>query len=297
MDKKVLIEAINEKGLANSLITIYYNIGRALPFTAQRFPDGRCSEWYKKQYVEVHEVKPSGKGGKYGDAFGFYYRNGVREDSSDIPECLWCKKDDTEPQKIPNSACGSWNLIDILGEPTTEPTKVYGINDVLDKGKYKGKTVAEVVRLDWSWIVWANDETQHFHFNVDELLAEREKPETALNPDEKITFGKYKNYTIQEIANIDIYYLIWLVENKGLLINFSALNTEKIKVTMNPDDKMTFGKYKDYTIQEIANEDIEYLKWIQENTHIKINLKALKSDTNTEREQTTTSLTDSKETW
>lgn len=73
MDKQKFIKAINAKGLSNSLISIYYNIGRALPFRAQRFPDGRVSKWYRSQFVEVYSVKPSGKGGRYGDAYGFYY--------------------------------------------------------------------------------------------------------------------------------------------------------------------------------------------------------------------------------
>ena len=63
MDKNELIKKINKKGLHNSLISIYYDIGRVLPFRAQRFPDGRISDYYKSQYVEVHEVKPGGKGG------------------------------------------------------------------------------------------------------------------------------------------------------------------------------------------------------------------------------------------
>ena len=70
MEKDKLMKAINSKGLSNSLISIYYNIGRALPFRAQRFPDGRDSKWYRSQFVEVYSVKPSGKGGKYGDAYG-----------------------------------------------------------------------------------------------------------------------------------------------------------------------------------------------------------------------------------
>ena len=49
MEKEKLIEAINAKG-SNSLISIWYNIGRALPFRAQRFPDGRVSDWYKKNF-------------------------------------------------------------------------------------------------------------------------------------------------------------------------------------------------------------------------------------------------------
>lgn len=37
MEKEELIKAINSKGLRNSLISIYYNIGRALPFEHNDF--------------------------------------------------------------------------------------------------------------------------------------------------------------------------------------------------------------------------------------------------------------------
>lgn len=120
MEKEKLIKAIQQKGLSNSLISLYYNIGRALPFRAQRFPDGRVSNWYFSQYVEVHEVKPGGKGGRYGTAFGFYFRNGKRANAREDSETSWCKIDDTTPQEIPCAACGSWVLLDILGEPTVK---------------------------------------------------------------------------------------------------------------------------------------------------------------------------------
>ena len=43
-EKKTLIDAVNCKYPHQNLTEIYYNIGRALPFTAQRFPDGRVSD-------------------------------------------------------------------------------------------------------------------------------------------------------------------------------------------------------------------------------------------------------------
>ena len=225
MDKQKLIEAINQKGLGNSLISIYYNIGRALPFKAQRFPDGRVSDWYRNQFVEVHEVKPSGKGGKYGDAYGFYYRNGERANVYEDTDSGWCRKDDTEPQKIPNAACGSWILLDILGEATTEPTKVYGINDILEIGKYKGKTLGEVVHTDWGWIKWASMNTEHFFFDVEAVKEERKKDIKILHPEDILTFGKYKGKTIRDIATEDADYLRWLDErSEDFIINFEELN-------------------------------------------------------------------------
>ena len=88
-EKIKLIDAVNCKFPHNNIMELYYNIGRALPFTAQRFPDGRVSNWYRSQYVQVVKVMPHGKYGKYGKAFGFYYRNGERADSSDIEGLCW----------------------------------------------------------------------------------------------------------------------------------------------------------------------------------------------------------------
>ena len=225
MEKERLIEAINQKGLSNSLISIYYNIGRALPFVAQRFPDGRVSDWYRNQYVEVHEVKPGGKGGKYGNAYGFYYRNGERADAwEDDPELSWCKKDDTVPQKIPSAACGSWVLLDILGEATAEPTKIYGLDDVLEIGKYKGKTLKEVVHSDWGWVKWASMNTEHFFFDVDAVIEEKKKAIKVLHPEDVLTFGKYKGQTVRYIADNDMNYLRWLDNSsEDFTISFEEL--------------------------------------------------------------------------
>ena len=226
MEKDKLIKAINSKGLCNSLISIYYNIGRALPFRAQRFPDGRDSKWYRSQFVEVYSVKPSGKGGKYGDAYGLYYRNGEREDAwENDPEHSWCKKEDTEPQSIPCAACGSWVLLDILGEATYEPTKVYGLDDKLEFGKHKGKTLFEVIHGDWKWLKWAISESEHFFCDIDDVIKEREKDIRVLSPSDKLNFGKYKGKTIQEVFAEDSNYLLWLSENsEDFVINFSELN-------------------------------------------------------------------------
>lgn len=213
-EKERLIKAINSKGLRNSLISIYYNIGRALPFRAQRFPDGRVSDWYRSQFVEVHSVKPSGKGGKYGDAYGFYYRNGERADAwENDPESSWCKIDDTQPQGIPCGACGSWVLLDILGEQTDKPTKIYALDDTLEFGKHKGKTLREVIKEDWSWIEWAIDQSEHFFCDIDDVMKEREATIKVLSADDVLTFGKYKGKTLREIHSENPYYLIWVSQN------------------------------------------------------------------------------------
>ncbi len=225
MEKEKLIKAINSKGLHNSLISIYYNIGRALPFRAQRFPDGRDSKWYRSQFVEVHNVKPGGKGGKYGEAYGFYYRNGEREDAwENDPEHSWCKKEDTEPQSVPCAACGSWVLLDILGEPTCEPTKVYGLDDKLEFGKHKGNTLREVIHSDYKWFKWAISESEHFFCDIGEVRKEREKDIRVLKPEDQLDFGKYKGKTVHEVFDSDPNYLVWLSQNaEDFRIDFERL--------------------------------------------------------------------------
>lgn len=224
MEKEKLIEAIRSKGFHNSLISIYYNIGKALPFTAQRFPDGRVSNWYASQYVEVHRVVPGGKGGRYGNAYGFYFRNGERADAYDTPELNWCKKEEIEPQGIPCAACGSWFLLDILGNPTAEPAKIYGLDDVLDFGKHKGDLLRNVVHNDYGWVDWAIRESDHFFCDVEKIVAEHEKSRKILLPEDILTFGKYKGQSIRQVFETDPNYLVWVTQKMNdVIINFEKL--------------------------------------------------------------------------
>lgn len=224
-EKHTLINAVNCKFPHQNLTEIYYNIGRALPFTAQRFPDGRVSDWYRNQYVEVVRVEPHGKFGKYGDVWGFYYRNGVRADSSDNPEQCWCTKNETEPQLIPCRGCGSWSLIDILGEKNTDTIKVLTLDDILEFGKYKGMSLKDVIIKDWQYVKWAILESQHLYTDVDKVLEYHMENRPTLSPKDIIRFGKYKGKSIEEVYQLDQQYLIWLSQNNE---SFN-LDWEKIK--------------------------------------------------------------------
>jgi uncharacterized protein (DUF3820 family) len=156
-----------------------------------------------------------GKYGKYGKVYGFYYRNGERADSSDVESICWCKKNDTEPQEIPNSGCGSWALLSIVGEPTSEPVKVLGLDDVLDFGKYKGKKLCEIIINDWQYIKWAVLGSQRLFVDIEEIVAYHEANMPKLTPSDKMTFGKYKGRSILEVYKEDQQYLRWLEENNS----------------------------------------------------------------------------------
>ena len=213
-EKKELIDAVNSKFPRQNLTEIYYNIGRALPFTAQRFPDGRVSDWYRNQYVEVVKVEPHGRNGKYGNVLGFYYRNGKRTDVyENDPENSWCKKDDTEPQPIPCCGCGSWSLINIIGEKTTDAVKVITLEDKIGFGKYKDLKLKEVIVKDWAYVKWAILDSIHLYTNIDKVIEYHMENRPSLGPSDVISFGKYKGKTLGEIYNIDKEYLIWLSHN------------------------------------------------------------------------------------
>ena len=149
----------------DNIFNIYYDIGRAIPFEVQRFPKD-ATDWYKSQSVLVTEIHPRGK---YGDAFGFYLRNGEREDS------YWCKKDETEPQLIPCCGCGGWSLVRVIGEPIVEtkgkkPVVVLEPEDVLSFGKYKGKKVIDVFLENNQYLQWAEANIRDFLVNWQSLM-------------------------------------------------------------------------------------------------------------------------------
>ena len=156
---------------------------------------------------------PHGKYGKYGKAFGFYFRNGERADSSDVEDLCWCKKDEKEPQEIPNSGCGSWRLLDIQGEPISEKPKLLGLDDVIDFGKYKGVTIREVVEKDWQYIEWAVLQSQRLYVEVEAVVAYHDTCVVKLKPNDLMPFGKYKGQSLASVFANDYQYLRWLEEN------------------------------------------------------------------------------------
>lgn len=174
-------------------------------------------------------VEPHGKFGKYGKAYGFYYRNGERADAfEDNPEQSWCKKDDTEPQEIPCCGCGSWWLLDILGEPSAEVPKMLGLDDCIGFGKYKDKTIREVVDSDWQYIKWAIIDSQRLYADVEAVVKYHESHQKVMTGDDVLTFGKYKGQKLSEVYSTDPQYLTWLSQNNdSFKIDFDNLNAKK----------------------------------------------------------------------
>lgn len=119
-------------------------------------------------------------------------------------------------------------LLDILGEPTAEPTMIYGLNDTLKFGKHKGKTLIEVVHDDFGWVEWAINNSEHFFCDIEAVAEERKKTIKSLHPEDVISFGKYKGHTIRYIYENDVNYLKWLMENANdFIIDIAELKTAK----------------------------------------------------------------------
>ena len=216
-DKKRLIDAVNSWAPHNNITEIYYKIGRAVPFTTQRFPDGRDSRWYRSQYVQVVEVKPRGE---YGNAYGFYYRNGERANSSDVESFCWCRKDDKEPQKIPNSGCGGWRLLDIQGEPTKE-IRLRKPDDVIEFGEYKGHTLREVANKDYKYLIGLVFKTRKFFFDMNEVSGRGYKSSDIM------PFGEYKGQTLASIYANDPNYIRQLEKsNKYFKVDWNSIFTQ-----------------------------------------------------------------------
>lgn len=74
-------------------------------------------------------------------------------------------------------------------------------------------------------VKWANENSSHFFFDIDEVVEERKRDIRTLYPDDVLTFGKYKGESIKQIADKDMHYLMWLADNsEDIIISFEGLD-------------------------------------------------------------------------
>ena len=139
------------------------------------------------------------------------------------------KKDDTEPKEIPCCGCGSWFLLDIQGEPIEgNEVKVLGLDDIFTFGKYKDKTIKEVIDTDWNYVKWAIIDSQRLIADIDAIVEYHKGKIKILQPDDVISFGKYKGKTLQSVFLADSQYLKWME-------------------SQNPDFKVDWDKLSDFS--------------------------------------------------
>ena len=172
----------------DNIFNIYFEIGKRVPFQVKRSPWGfKGSNNVEYRYSQegvtymVERVIPKGK---YGYAFGYLMMNGVRDDELH-KQYNYGKSNGS----IPCAGCGEWCLIDIPGMSKEEvekyqdakdfchatykqtgdpyPTlRIIELYDVMPFGKYKGKTLREVVEADQSYIDWVVNNVKEYQLKL-----------------------------------------------------------------------------------------------------------------------------------
>lgn len=220
----------------DNIFNIYYNIGRRVPFVVKRIQIGLASsndpDYFhnkKGRTFLVEEVKPGGKGGKYGHAFGKCFQDG--EPNNDYMEMYERTDNPTEygqlrPNEIPCAGCGEWVLIEVPGESLDAIFPKMKSNDKIPFGKYKDKTYGEIAKTDSQYLFWLIENKDikidlYEVFGIDEnnpkaeaeLKRIRKNAIPEIEIDDAIEFGKYKGKSWREVHSLDPGYIQWALNN------------------------------------------------------------------------------------
>ena len=109
----------------------------------------------------VETVKPRGK---YGKAYGKCFVNGKPDDSY-RQECY----PDIKDEEIPCAGCGEWVLIDVPGVSLDEIFPIHKAEEVLQFGKYKGKSLGDIYTTDYQYLYWLETTDRFFKIDFEEL--------------------------------------------------------------------------------------------------------------------------------
>ena len=78
------------------------------------------------------------------------------------------------------------------------------------------------------WIKWANEESNFFFFDIDDVISEHLKDVLILRAEDTFPFGKYQGKTIKEVAEENPNYLRWVNENSdSIVIDIKSLFLDK----------------------------------------------------------------------
>lgn len=151
----------------------------------------------------VERVEPRGQ---YGKAFGYCLIDDIRND-----EYMKEVYPDNNGE-IPCAGCGEWVLIDVPGVSLDEIFPIHKAEEVLQFGKYKGKSLGDIYTTDYQYLYWLETTDRFFKIDFEELkqlYPNIEKPSDISIFERIIGFGKYKGKKFSEIKD-DISYLEWL---------------------------------------------------------------------------------------
>ena len=197
----------------DNIFNIYYNIGRIVPFQVKRADRGF-------QALPENLYKPTGRTfmgekvepkGKYGKAYGYCLVDNVRSD-----EYLKIYNPDYKIEdiaEIPCAGCGAWVLVDVPGHSLDEIFPIHKAEEILQFGKYKGKSLGDIYTTDYQYLYWLETTDRFFKIDFEglkQLYPNVEKYSDISISERIIGFGKYKGKKFNEIKD-DISYLEWLV--------------------------------------------------------------------------------------
>ena len=120
---------------------------------------------------------------------------------------------DTKDEEIPCAGCGEWVLIDVPGVSLDEIFPIHKADEVLMFGKYKGKSLSDIYKIDYQYLYWLTTTDRFFKIDFEELKKSYPDIEKHLEmsiSDRIIDFGKYKGQKFSDIKD-DVSYLEWLV--------------------------------------------------------------------------------------
>lgn len=194
----------------DNIFNIYYNIGKRTPFLVKRCELGLARSASEERRIDpnrdrtflVEKVEPRGR---YGKAYGKCFVNGKPDDTY-RQECYPNIKD----EEIPCAGCGEWVLIDVPGVSLDEIFPIHRANETLMFGKYKGKTLADIYKIDCQYLHWLETTDRFFKVDFEELkrlYPDIERYSDVSILDKTIDFGKYKG------KNIVILKTIFLILN------------------------------------------------------------------------------------
>lgn len=95
-----------------------------------------------------------------------------------------------------------------------------------------------------------------------------------------LTFGKYRNQTIQEVYAKDFGYARWLLNQDVLIGDKPEIKAFLSDMFHDADSSflMTWGKHKRRTIKWVYVNDRQYFNWLINNKFVIENCKKLKTE-------------------
>jgi len=84
-----------------------------------------------------------------------------------------------------------------------------------------------------------------------------------------LTFGKYKNLTVDKVFEENPNYLQWLFSRTDENDNEDLYNALKSKLINKNDYYMNWGKFKNKPLSYIMEKDPQYIVWLRGNQFVK----------------------------